>query len=283
MVNRTMFSAANTMSQLQSKLDIIGNNLANTNTSGYKAKNATFGELLYQQFNNDKADNAPRQTALGVRIGVGAQIAQTQLVTKQGSLQTTDRFLDFAFTDENLFFNVQMNNHQLNGEPEQIVWTRQGDFQLSVNDDGTSNLVDENGSYVLDADGNPIQFRGELEDVRMDNNGVMQVAYKDGGTERIAFGITKINRPEVLSHLSGTYFTLPENAVDLDLNIDEILEDLVGNNRNQIALENGMLEQSNVDMSKEMSDLMQTQRSYQFNARTVSMADQMMGLVNSIR
>lgn len=281
MVNRTMLSAANTMSQLQSKIDIIGNNLANTDTSGYKSKNATFGELLYQQFNNDKADEAPRQTALGIRIGVGAQIAQTQLVTKQGSLKTTDRYLDFAFTDENLFFNVQMNNHQLDGEPAQNVWTRQGDFQLSANDDGTSNLVDESGNYVLDADGEPIQFKGELEDIRMDNNGVMQVAYKDGSNERIAFGVTKVNRPEILSHLSGTYFTLPENAVDLDL--EGVSEDLVGNNRNQIALENGVIESSNVDTSKEMSDLIQTQRSYQFNARTVSMADQMMGLVNSIR
>lgn len=281
MVNRTMLSAANTMSQLQSKIDIIGNNLANTDTSGYKSKNATFGELLYQQFNNDKADEAPRQTALGIRMGVGAQIAQTQLVTKQGSLKTTDRYLDFAFTDENLFFNVQMNNHQLNGEPAQIVWTRQGDFQLSANDDGTSNLVDESGNYVLDADGEPIQFKGDLKDIRMDNNGVMQVAYTDGSTERIAFSVTKVNRPEILSHLSGTYFTLPENAVDLD--VDGAMEQLVGNNRNQIALENGVIESSNVDTSKEMSDLIQTQRSYQFNARTVSMADQMMGLVNSIR
>lgn len=276
-----MLSAANTMSQLQSKIDIIGNNLANTDTSGYKSKNATFGELLYQQFNNDKADEAPRQTALGIRIGVGAQIAQTQLVTKQGSLKTTDRYLDFAFTDENLFFNVQMNNHQLDGEPAQNVWTRQGDFQLSANEDGTSNLVDESGNYVLDANGEPIQFKGELEDIRMDNNGVMQVAYADGSKERIAFGVTKVNRPEILSHLSGTYFTLPENAVDLDL--EGVSEDLVGNNRNQIALENGVIEASNVDTSKEMSDLIQTQRSYQFNARTVSMADQMMGLVNSIR
>lgn len=281
MVNRTMLSAANTMSQLQSKIDIIGNNLANTDTSGYKSKNATFGELLYQQFNNDKADGAPRQTALGIRIGVGAQIAQTQLVTKQGSLKTTDRYLDFAFTDENLFFNVQMNNHQLDGEPAQNVWTRQGDFQLSANEDGTTNLVDESGNYVLDADGEPIQFKGDLKDIRMDNNGVMQVAYTDGSTERIAFGVTKVNRPEILSHLSGTYFTLPENAVDLDL--EGVSEDLVGNNRNQIALENGVIEASNVDTSKEMSDLIQTQRSYQFNARTVSMADQMMGLVNSIR
>lgn len=276
-----MLSAANTMSQLQSKIDIIGNNLANTDTSGYKSKNATFGELLYQQFNNDKADKAPRQTALGIRIGVGAQIAQTQLVTKQGSLKTTDRYLDFAFTDENLFFNVQMNNHQLDGEPPQIVWTRQGDFQLSANDDGTSNLVDESGNDVLDADGEPIQFKSDLKDIRMDNNGVMQVAYTDGSTERIAFSVTKVNRPEILSHLSGTYFTLPENAVDLD--VDGAMEQLVGNNRNQIALENGVIESSNVDTSKEMSDLIQTQRSYQFNARTVSMADQMMGLVNSIR
>ncbi|MGZ7246541.1 flagellar basal body protein, partial [Streptococcus pyogenes] len=71
---RTMITATNTMGQLQNKLDTISNNIANSNTTGYKAKEASFNELLYQQFNNDKQDRAERQTPVGIRYGTGAMV-----------------------------------------------------------------------------------------------------------------------------------------------------------------------------------------------------------------
>jgi flagellar basal-body rod protein FlgG len=65
--------------------------------------------------------------------------------------------------------------------------------------------------------------------------------------------------------------------------IDEIVMELTGQDRDQISIKQGALEQSNVDLSKEMTDLIQVQRSYQFQARSINMADQMMGLINGIR
>ena len=64
-----MISASNTMSQLQQQLDTIGNNMANSNTHGFKAKEAKFGELLYQEFKNDEEDKTKRQSPVGIRIG----------------------------------------------------------------------------------------------------------------------------------------------------------------------------------------------------------------------
>lgn len=283
MFNRTMVSASNTMSQLQQKIDSIGNNLANTDTTGYKSENATFGELLYQQYNNDKKDKAPRQTPIGIRTGVGAQIAQMQLKQAQGSLKTTDRYLDFALTKENQYFNVQMGDRHDPDNMQQIGVTRNGNFQLSPNEDGTINLTDANGNLVLDENNEEIVFKGDLENIGMRENGTMEVEYKDGTTEKIGLGITQIERPDLMVHREGNYLIIPDNFDELDINIDDVLTDLTGEERSQIGLQNGALEQSNVDMSAEMTSLIQTQRSYQFNSRTVSMADQMMGLVNSIR
>lgn len=283
MFNRTMVSASNTMSQLQQKIDSIGNNLSNTDTTGYKSENATFGELLYQQYNNDKKDKAPRQTPIGIRTGVGAQIAQTQLKQAQGSLKTTDRYLDFALTKENQYFNVSMSDRQGPTELAQIGLTRNGNFQLSPNEDGTINLTDVNGNNVLDAANQPIQFKGELDDIGMSEKGTMEVTYKDGTTEEIELGVRQLNRPDLMTHRQGNYLIVPENYDELDVSEEELAPLLTGDASNDISMQNGALEQSNVDMSAEMTSLIQTQRSYQFNSRTVSMADQMMGLVNSIR
>jgi flagellar basal-body rod protein FlgG len=73
------------------------------------------------------------------------------------------------------------------------------------------------------------------------------------------------------------------NIADLNVGIDEIVTELNGPERDQILIEQGALEQSNVDLSKEMTDLIQVQRSYQFQARSINMADQMLGLINGIR
>src|SRR3954451_2544458 len=105
---RTMATATNTLNQLQSQIDSIGNNLANVSTHGYKASEANFHELLYQQFNNDKADTAQRQSPAGIRYGVGAMLAPAKMNWTVGSLQMTGRELDFALTEPKQYFNVIM-------------------------------------------------------------------------------------------------------------------------------------------------------------------------------
>lgn len=139
---RTMITATNTMGQLQNKLDTISNNIANSNTTGYKTKEASFNELLYQQFNNDKQDRAERQTPVGIRYGTGAMIGQIKSNEKQGSLQTTNRDLDLAFTKAKQYFNILMPNGE-NGT--ETVYTRQGDFYLSPLNNGTVMLVTAEG------------------------------------------------------------------------------------------------------------------------------------------
>ena len=96
-------------------------------------------------------------------------------------------------------------------------------------------------------------------------------------------GVSLVNKPQFLELKGNNLLGLPENVADLNVGIDEIVTELNGPDRDQISIEQGALEQSNVDLSKEMTDLIQVQRSYQFQARSINMADQMMGLINGIR
>lgn len=282
---RTMITATNTLTNLQQKMDVTSNNIANSSTHGYKAQVTTFEELMYQQFNNDVLDRTERETPVGIRYGVGAGIAQLQLTTKQGVLQHTDRPLDFAFTTENQYFNILMDN--ADGEYN-TAYTRQGDFYFSQAENEQVALVNADGYPVANADGEPILLPEGAESYRMLDGGVLTVQYPtqpDGTFEtvEIQMGVTNVFKPQLLSHISGTYFDLPANFEELGYNEEDVLVNLQGQARGAIALQNNALEASNVDVGKEMTDLIATQRAYQFNSRAVTIADQMLGLINSAR
>lgn len=276
---RTMITATNTMNQLQNQFDIIGNNLANSSTHGFKASQASFQELLYQQYNNDTADTAPRQSPLGIRYGTGAKIGQTQMNWKQGSIQQTDRQLDFTLTTPKQYFNILMP-----GEGgEQTAYTRQGAFYASPIENGQMMLVTGDGYPIADENGLPITFGEDVTGYAVRPDGVLEIQNTDGTTQTSNLGITVIERPDLMEHISGTYIGLPGNTEDLGVAEEDVLTNLQGQERGVIGLLNGALEGSNVNYEKEMTDLINVQRSYQFNSRAVSMADQMLGLINGIR
>lgn len=277
---RTMVTATNTMGQLQKHLDVIGNNIANTGTHGFKSNQVSFQELMYQQFNNEKVDAAPRQSPLGIRYGTGAKIAQTQMNWKVGSLQQTDRQLDFALTTAKQYFNVIRPGE---GGAEEIVYTRQGSFYTSPIGGGQMMLVNDDGYPIADENGLPITFGENVSSYGVQQGGVLQIQYSDGTRETINLGVTTMNRPDLMEHISGTYIGLPRNMAELGVTEQEVLTNLQGQARGEIGIVNGTLEGSNVDMQKEMTDLISVQRSYQMNARSITLADQMLGLINGIR
>ena len=274
---RTMNTAANTIGQLQQQLDMISNNIANSNTNGYKTKQATFQELLYQQHNNDSLDKTLRQSPVGVRQGVGAHISHIQSNGSQGSIRLTDRSLDFAFTAENQYFNVAM-------EDGTTGFTRQGNFYMSPQQDGTNLLVTSDGHPVISADGTTISLPQDVKEFTMSQAGTLNVSYGDGQIVQYDLAVTKITKPQVMEQLNGgNYIGLPDNLAELGYTQDDILTELQGPNRGEVGMQMGALEMSNVDLSQEMTKLIAAQRSYQYNSRAITIADQMLGLVNGIR
>lgn len=280
-MNRTMITATNTLSQLQKQMDIISNNMANIDTNGFKRREATFSELMYQQFDNQRrlAAEVNRLTPNGIRQGTGALLAQAQLITTQGSIKTTDRPLDTAFTKENQLYKVLVQTD----EGAEIQYTRNGAFYLSPIGENELALVTADGHSMVDENENPIYITGEPKDYSIDANGKLTVTKTDGSEQTFNLAVVQVNKPQFLESKGNNLYGLPANLAELNVGIEEILTDLVGPLRNEIGIQQSALESSNVDMAKEMTDLINVQRAYQFQSRSITMADQMSGLVNGIR
>ncbi|RSL28871.1 flagellar hook-basal body protein [Salibacterium salarium] len=279
-MDSSVLASANTMGQLQTKLNGISNNLANSDTTGYKRRETTFSDMLFQQVNNhsEPRDQSGRLTPDGLRVGTGASIAQTALRLEQGALQETGRELDFAITEKDNFFQVES---MTDGEAE-TQYTRDGSFYLSENPEEADGwaLVNNQGDYLLDEDGGRMEVPAGASDFSLQEDGTLQATLDDGEEVDVGeMGMVRVTKPQLLEGTQGNNFRLPD-LDELDLEEADVLEFVPGE-ENQLT--QGSLEQSNVDMGQAMTDMTRTQRSYSFNARAVSQGDQMMGLVNSIR
>ena len=282
-MNRSMINASNTMTQLQQQLDLISNNMANAGTTGYKRQETNFSELLYQQFNNqpNKQAEISRNTPFGIRQGSGAKLAHTSIQMVPGALKQTDRPLDAALTQENLFFKVLVNE---NGR-QAVRYTRDGSFQLTpTNNAGQWVLADSNGNAVAGPNNEPILVRGSVKEVRIDANGNFTAVPENNTLPEQTFelGIVEVKKPHLLQGKGSNLFGLP-NLNALNLAVQDVVEEVDGAERAGLNIRQGALEESNVDMASEMTELMITQKSYQFNSKSISIADQMMGLVNGLR
>ncbi|MBE3569078.1 MAG: flagellar hook-basal body protein [Bacillales bacterium] len=274
-MNRTIINATNTLGQLQKQLDVISNNLANADTDGFKSREAAFSDLLVQQFQNQLYPNSEvgRMTPEGIRLGTGAKLAQTKMNTKLGPIQTTGRPLDLALTNENQYFKVLV---QENGR-EEIRFTRNGAFYLSPVNGNQVMLVTSEGYPVLDEQNRPIQWNQQAaQNVIVDRTGRISVR----GGQAVNLGIVSVERSQYLEQKGNGLLGLPANST---VAIGEVARNLTGALRSEISIQQGALEKSNVDISKEMTDMINVQRSYQFQSRAVTLGDQMMGLVNSLR
>lgn len=273
-----MIVATNTLNQLQKQLDIISNNMANVETTGFKKREVTFTDLLSQQFNNqlDPTKEIGRSTAPGIRLGAGAKIAQSQMLLTQGSIKETERPLDIAFTKENQFLKVLVQD---NGQNE-VRYTRDGNLSVSPIGKNEVMLVNNSGFPVLDENNKMITFPGNAENYTITKQGQLQVKLNDGQTQQSNLGVISVNKPQAFEQYGDNLIGLPNNA---SVTGNNVFTDMVGAQRNNISIQQGALEGSNVDLSKEMTDLINVQRQYQFQSRAVTMSDQMMGLVNGLR
>lgn len=282
-MNRTMFTATNTLSQLQKQMDMISNNLANIDTAGYKRREASFTDLLVQEYRN-QPNNAlepqNRMTPFNIRQGNGARLGQIQMNLTQGNIKTTDRPLDTAFTAEGQFYRAMVQNEDGSSA---MRLTRNGALYLSPLSDNESMLVNSDGHAILDENNQPITITGNVKNFNINKSGLLTAEMYNGTSQEVNLGVVLINKPQFLEQKGANLLGLPDNLAELGITEEEVMMNLTGPLRNQIAIQQGVLEQSNVDMSKEMTDLINVQRSYQFHSKSITLADQMLGLVNGIR
>ncbi|TLS36625.1 flagellar hook-basal body protein [Pseudalkalibacillus caeni] len=274
-MNIQMISASTTMRELQKKLDILSHNVANVNTSGYKRREATFQDVLTQNINNKTNDETGRITPEGIRVGHGAKLGLTNLRFEQGSAQATNRELDFMIEGDGVWFRTKDSDNN-------DVYTRDGNFQL-LTEGNNLRLVTADGKSIVDTDGNPIQFESGFDRIEVSEQGTVNVIYPGNQPSSFQIGLVQIENAQELEAVGGNGFQVRDGQPVNGQNPNVQAIDLRSNNTVGVRIKQGMLEGSNVDLTKEMTELISTQRLLQFQGRSIKIADDMMGLANSIR
>ena len=273
---RNMMNVAVTMGQLQNRMDITANNIANLNTFGYKSSHAQFASLMFQQVNNilEHDEESPRMTPFGIRVGSGARLSDTALNMQNGSIQMTERPLDVAIQQPNRFFVVHAPSVD---DDTEIQYTRAGHFYLQpIND--TELMLTTGEGYPVEGHDGPITIYGDFDDIQINALGGIDVTRGNVTTTEAYLQVVDFERTRGLEKTGGNTYRLDEEALGAPI------EDFVALVQPEDAqLVAGALETSNVDLSKEFTDLIESQRAYSFNARSISIGDQMLGLIGSMR
>jgi flagellar basal-body rod protein FlgG len=280
-MDRSLITSAVSMGEIQKALDTVANNLSNLNTTGFKQRQAVFSSLLEQNFTDQPDATIPlnRETPLGLREGTGSKVSGTKMDMAEGTIQQTDRPLDLALTQPDQFFTIEAPNSKGQAETR---YTRNGAFYLEPNaaSPNRMDLVTQNGSFVLDQTGKRIELPVGTDQVTVSKTGQLQVTLRNGThTTGAQIGVVSIHKPQLLTSAGDTTFTLPSLGA-LKIPIANVLTRVP---TQTVSVQPGALEASNVDLTDAMTQLTTLQRSYQFNARAIQVADDMMNLVNTIR
>ncbi|RIJ69251.1 flagellar basal body rod protein FlgG [Rummeliibacillus sp. TYF005] len=258
---RSMYSGISGLRNFQTKLDVIGNNISNVNTFGFKKGRVVFKDLISQ---TTQGATAPSGTIGGVnpkQIGLGSQLAAIDTIHDAGSTQTTNRTLDCAITGDGYFIVT-------NGTEN--FYTRAGNFYLDSN--GT--LVTSDGMKVAIGEG-----EGEANEVTIPDTATQLTIGQDGtvsyleGTQLTPVGkiqIARFSNPGGLTKVGGNYYQpsnnsgqpVPGNPGDTEKGLGKV--------------QSGFLEMSNVDLSEEFTEMIVAQRGFQANSRIITTSDEIL-------
>lgn len=259
---RSLHIAASGMSAQETNLDAIANNIANTNTVGYKRQFVDFQDLLYQTVRVAGAPTSQTtQSPTGLQLGSGVRVVGTARVQSQGTLLMTNNPLDVAIEGSG-FFVVQ----QPDGTP---AYTRAGTLRT----DGEGRVVNSEG-FPLDP---PITIPPDATSVSISANGTVS-ATMAGETAPVELGqltIATFVNPTGL-HSIGHNLFLP-TAASGEAQIGEAGSDGRG------TLLQGALERANVEMVEEMIGLIAAQRAYEINTKVITTADEMLRSATQMR
>lgn len=273
-MNTSLYISSGALQAYQQRLDTVGHNVANVNTVGYKQRDATFSENLAQQVDNqrDREQEVGRQTPHGIREGYGTRLGQTSINMKQGGAKETGQPFDLMIEGDGLFV--------VEDQAGELRYTRDGSFKQTPASVDSYYVVTARGDYVMDDFGDPLEIETGY-DVKLLENGDIQLTSQadpaDVGLHWQRIGVVQINNPQLLRSVGDNQYALDEEAIAAG-----VVQPLDLDDATAPKLRQGFLETSNVNIAKEMSELLISQRGFQMNARAVSFADQMLGVANGI-
>jgi len=257
---RSLMTAASGMKAQQMQVDNIANNIANSNTHGFKKSRLSFRSMLYQTFREPGAPSAGNQVdATGLQIGSGVEISGSQKVFTSGELQLTGGELDLGIRGEG-FFRVIMPN----GEER---YTRNGSFRKDLN----GRIVTSEG-YMLDGSPN---IPPEAKGVVIAADGTVSALVDGQQPSQIGqLQVHRFSNPAGLRAEGGNYYS--ETASSGQPQSSQ------GGQNGAGMIEQGMLERSNVQTVDELVNLIVAQRNYEVNSRAIRVSDDMLQQTNQL-
>lgn len=252
-----LWTAASGMEALKFKIDVIANNLSNTQTDGFKRMDAEFTDLLYQYWRKPGATDNPS----GISYGLGSRIAATNIQHTQGSLQTSSNNLDWAI-DGVGFFAV------LDPGTGERLFTRKGAFKLNNNGE----LVTADGFKLEPA----ITIPPGTTDYHIARDGTVWAAQPGSGllSELGRVNLSRFPNPAGLEARGGSMYSATSASGDA--------EDGQATQNGFGQIHGRMLETSNVQIVTEMVDLITTQKAFDTNSKVINVADKMMDTANNL-
>lgn len=260
---RSLYTAATGMQAQQTNMDVIANNLANVNTSGFKKSRAEFQDLLYQTIRSSGATQAQgMQVPTGVQVGLGTKLVATKKDFTAGDLQQTGNDLDLAIRGDG-FFQVMLPSGEMG-------YTRSGSF-----------TKDKNG-LVVTADGYKLQpeitVPAGADDITIGEDGTVSVtvAGQNASQELGQIQLVKFINPAGLQSLGGGIYS-PKGEAAGEPITGVPGQDGLG------SISQKFLETSNVKVVDEMVNMILAQRAYEVNSKSIQAADEMLNTANSLR
>jgi flagellar basal-body rod protein FlgG len=259
-MDASMWVAKTGLDAQQTRLNVISNNLANVNTTGFKRDRANFEDLLYQNIRQAGGQTSlTTQAPTGLMQGTGTRVIATEKIHAQGNMINTQNALDLAINGEGFFQITQADGT--------TAYSRDGSFKLS----STGQLVTSTGQPLAPA----IVIPANASSITIGEDGIVSVElFAGGGAQQLGQIQTArfINAPG-LTPLGGNLYkeTVASGAPQL----------LNPGTQAAGTLRQGMLESSNVNVVEEMVNMIETQRAYEINSKAISAADGMLRFLNN--
>ncbi len=259
MTNAALHVARTGLDAQNTKMQVIANNLANVNTTGFKKDRANFEALAYQQLiAAGAASDSQNKFATGLSLGTGVALAGTSRIETQGTLTTTGSALDLAIEGGG-YFQVQRADGT-------IGYTRDGSFSRTA--EGT----------LVTSDGLPLIPQIQIPD------GTTSLTIGNDGT--VSATISGQSAPTDLGQIELANFANPSGLQSVGSNV---LLETAASGAPQVGvagldgrgtIKQGSLEGSNVNIVEELVDMIETQRAYEVNSKMIKSTDEMLQYVN---
>jgi len=258
---RALYTAASGMSAQQTNLDTVANNLANSATTGFHQRQVQFQDMIYQDLITPGSAQTQQTLSAGLQVGLGTKSAASEVIMTQGDFNQTNGPLDLAIQGAGFF--------QISRPDGTIAYTRAGNFH--PNNQGT--LVTTNGDAVLPA----ITIPSNATNITISQYGVVS-ATLPGQTNAAQLGTIQLAtfaNPGGLNSVGG-------NLLEQTAASGNPITDAPGGTTGMGTLQQGYLENSNVDVVAEFVQMILAQRAYESNSKVIHVADDMYSQINGL-